>query len=193
MQWALLQVDAYILESGNMILNPSQDVVTSHMEKIIAYWEEYVRTFHNFLNEESLQIFVQPTIMGKQVEWSAGQAPNLYFLMNQDLKMLDDIEFIPYAIKFGYESVWKFLERFQPFRENFRDSCAMDINVIKNERDVFVLRSLCDKFVKQMESIEDIVSYQPMGLLFLCLLPFQELFRPQPRKLFDIIANVTPE
>lgn len=185
-------MDAYIVESGEMVLNPSEAVISSHLEKIVAYWEEYVRKFHNFLNDETLQIFVQPTIMGKVVEWSAGQAPNLYFLMNQDLKMLEDIEFIPYSIKFGYESVWKFLRRFQAFRDNFRDSCAMDINIIKNERDVLQFRQLCDRFVKQMESIEEIVSYQPLGLMFLCLLPFQELFRPLPRRLFDVVANVTP-
>lgn len=193
MQWALFQVDVYIAESGEMILNPGEEVLTSHFMKIVEYWEEYVRSFHNFLHDETLQIFVQPTIMGKPVEWSAGEAPNLYFLMNQDVKMLDDIAYIPYSIKFGYESVWKFLQRFQRFRNDFSECCAMDINLIKNERDVVKFRHLCGKFVEQMESIEGIVSYQPVGLLFLCLLPFQELFRPLPRKLFDVIANVTPE
>ncbi|KAJ8737519.1 hypothetical protein PYW08_000114 [Mythimna loreyi] len=192
-KWALFQVDAYIIASGDMVLNPSEEVVTSHFMKIVGYWEEYVRTFHNFLHDETLQIFVQPTIMGKLVEWSAGQSPNLYFLMNQDTKMLEDIAYIPYSIKFAYDSLWKFLHRFQSFRDNFRDSCSMDINLIKNERDVLKFRQLCEKFVKQMESIEEIVSYQPLGLLFLCLLPFQELFRPMPRKLFDVVANVTPD
>ncbi|KAJ8737210.1 hypothetical protein PYW07_000481 [Mythimna separata] len=192
-RWALFQVDAHIVESGELLLTPSEEVLTSHFMKIVAYWEEYVRTFHNFLHDESLQIFVQPTIMGKLVEWSAGQSPNLYFLMNQDTEMLDNIAYIPYAIKFAYDSMWKYLRRFQSFRENFREACAMDINLIKNERDVFKFRELCDRFVKQMEAVEEIVSYQPVGLLFLCLLPFQEIFRPLPRKLFDVVANVTPD
>lgn len=176
-----------------MELNPSEKIITTYIEKITGYWEEYVRTFHNYLNDDTLQIFVQPTIMGKLVDWSAGVSPNLYFLMNQDKEMLDDIAYIPYAIKFGYESVWKFLNRFRNYRENYRESCEMDINVIKNERDVMKFKQMCDKFVKQMESIEEVVSYQPLGLIFLCLSPFQELFRPQPRKLFDVVANTTPE
>lgn len=176
-----------------MTLNPSEKVISSYLEKITNYWEEYVRTFHNFLNDETLQIFVQPTIMGKPVDWSAGVSPNLYFLMNQDKQMLDDIVYIPYAIKFGYESVRRFLHRYQDFADNFRDSCAMDINLIKDERDVLAFKRMCETFVKQMESIEEVVSYQPLGLMFLCLSPFQEIFRPQPRKLFDVVASVTPE
>ncbi|PZC80020.1 hypothetical protein B5X24_HaOG215489 [Helicoverpa armigera] len=192
-KWALFQVDAYIKTSGEMELNPSEKVILTYFEKITNYWEEYVRTFHNFLNDDTLQIFVQPTIMGKQVDWSAGLSPNLYFLMNQDKDMLADIAYIPYSVKFAYESVWTFLERFKNFKDNFRDSCAMDINVIKEERDVFKFRKMCDTFVKQMESVENILPYQPLGMLFLCLSPFVELFRPQPRKLFDVVANTTPE
>ncbi|XP_026730807.1 dynein heavy chain 6, axonemal [Trichoplusia ni] len=192
-KWPLFQVDVYVKVSGQMTLNPSEKVISSYLEKITNYWEEYVRTFHNFLNDETLQIFVQPTIMGKPVDWSAGVSPNLYFLMNQDKQMLDDIVYIPYAIKFGYESVRRFLHRYQDFADNFRDSCAMDINLIKDERDVIAFKKMCETFVKQMESIEEVVSYQPLGLMFLCLSPFQEIFRPQPRKLFDVVASVTPE
>ncbi|RVE44268.1 hypothetical protein evm_011063 [Chilo suppressalis] len=192
-KWALFQVDAYVLQNGEVELNPSQKVISSYLEKITNYWDEYVRTFHNFLNEESLQIFVQPTIMGKQVEWSAGVTPNLYFLMNQDKTMLDDIAFIPHSVNFAYECVWTFLQRMQGFMENFKEAHEMDVDLIKAERDVAEFRKLCDKFNKQMESIEDVVSYQPLGLLFLCLCPFQELFRPQPRRLFDVVLNVTPD
>lgn len=167
--------------------------MTTYLEKITDYWDQYVRTFHNFLNEKILQVFVQPSIMGKQVEWSAGQSPNLYFLMNQDKKMMDDIAFIPHSIKSGFDSVWMFLERMKCFMNNFKDAHEMDTNIIKNERDVVQFRKLCEKFVKQMEEIEDVVSYQPLGMLFLCLCPFQELFRPQPKRLFDVILNTTPE
>ncbi|CAH0703556.1 unnamed protein product [Spodoptera exigua] len=192
-KWALFQVDAYILPSGEMELNPSEKVVTTYIEKITSYWEEYVRTFHNFLNDETLQIFVQPTIMGKPVDWSAGVSPNLYFLMNQDKDMLDDLAYIPYAIKYAYEVVWIFLARFQPYKDDYSKSCAIDINIIKQETDVFKFKEMCNEFVKQMESIENVLCYQPLGLLFLCLSPFQELFRPQPRKLFDVVALTTPE
>lgn len=192
-QWALFQVDAYVLPSGEIALNPSEKIVSSYLEKITNYWEEYVRTFHNFLNEKTLTIFVQPTIMGKQVDWSAGVSPNLYFLMNQDKKMLENIAFIPYSIKYAYECVWLFLNRMQSFTDNFKEAHEMDINIIKNERDVSMFRKLCEKFVKQMESIEDVVSYQPLGLIFLCLCPFQEVFRPQPKRLFDVVVTVTPE
>lgn len=192
-QWALFQVDAYILPSGEMELNPSEKVISTYIEKITGYWEEYVRTFHNFLNDETLQIFVQPTIMGKLVDWSAGVSPNLYFLMNQDKTMLDDIAFIPYSITHAYEAVWTFLKRYQTFRDDYRESCAMDLNIIKEERDVQKFKIMCDRFVHQMETVESVLCYHPLGLLFLCLSPFQELFRPQPRKLFDVVANVTPE
>ncbi|XP_026758308.2 dynein axonemal heavy chain 6 [Galleria mellonella] len=191
-KWALFQVDAYIQPNGQVELNPSEKVISSYVEKVTNYWDEYVRTFHNFLNEDSLQIFVQPTIMGKQVEWSAGVSPNLYFLMNQDKNMLADIAFIPFSIKNAYDSVWIFLQRMQGFMDNFREAHEMDINIIKQERDVNEFRKLCDRFNKQMESIEDVVSYQPLGLLFLCLCPFQELFRPQPKRLFDVVAVITP-
>lgn len=165
----------------------------SYLEKITSYWDEYVRTFHNYLNEETLQIFVQPTVMGKQVEWSAGVAPNLYFLMNQDKTMLADIAYIPQCLNDAYDSVWVFLRRMNGFMDNFKEAHDMDTNIIKQERDVNVFRKLCDKLNKQMESIEEVVSYQPLGLIFLCLCPFQELFRPQPRRLFDVVLNTTPE
>lgn len=193
LQWALFQVDAYVRPDGYIELNPSEHIVTTYIDRITSYWDEYVRTFHNFLNDESLKIFVQPTIMGKQVEWSAGVSPNLYFLMNQDKKMLDDIRFIPFAIKNGYDCVWLFLERMKSFVRNFKEAHDMDIELIRNERDVNEFRRLCDKLVKEMEAIEDVVSYQPLGVLFLCLSPFQELFRPQPRRLFDVILTTTPE
>ncbi|XP_022832877.1 dynein heavy chain 6, axonemal [Spodoptera litura] len=192
-KWALFQVDAYILPSGEMELNPSEKVISTYIEKITGYWEEYVRTFHNFLNDETLQIFVQPTIMGKLVDWSAGVSPNLYFLMNQDKPMLDDIAYIPHSITYAYEVVWTFLARYQAYRDDYRESCAMDLDLIKEERDVLKFKTMCDRFVQQMESVENVLCYQPLGLLFLCLTPFQELFRPQPRKLFDVVANVTPE
>ncbi|XP_047524724.1 dynein axonemal heavy chain 6 [Pieris napi] len=192
-KWALFQVDAYVKPSGKIELNPSEKVISSYMEKITDYWEEYVRTFHNFLNEETLQIFVQPTIMGKQVEWSAGQSPNLYFLMHQDKKMLADLNFIPQCIRDGFDAVWIFLKRMNKFMNSFREANEIDVNIIRQERNVEVFKKLCDKFVKQMEEIEDVVSYQPLGLIFLCLCPFQELFRPQPRRLFDVVQTTTPD
>lgn len=163
------------------------------MEKITNYWDEYVRTFHNFLNEETLQIFVQPTVMGKQMDWSAGQSPNLYFLMNQDKAMISDIQFIPDSLHQSFENVWTFLQRMNTFVQNFKDACDMDTNLIKNERDVNEFRKLCTELVRQMDEIEEVVSYQPLGLLFLNICPFQELFRPQPRRIFDVVNNVTPE
>lgn len=186
-------MDAYVLPNGEVELNPSQKIISSYMENVTAYWDEYVRAFHNYLNDETLQVFVQPTIMGKKVDWSAGASPNLYFLMNQDKTMLDNIAFIPKSIEIGYESVWMFLNRMKDFMDNFKEACDIDINIIKEERDYVVFKMLCEKFVKQMEEIEEVVSYQPLGLVFLCLSPFQELFRPQPRRLFDVILNTTPE
>lgn len=163
------------------------------MDKITSYWDEYVRKFHNFLNEDSLQIFVQPTIMGKQVEWSAGQSPNLYFLMNQDKSLLQDIAFIPHSIKYGYECVNLFLQRMNFLMDNFKDAHETDIEEMKKIREIDAFRKLCEKFVKQLEAIEELVSYQPLGIIFLCLLPFQEQFKPMPRKLLDVIVGVTPE
>ncbi|CAH4038360.1 unnamed protein product [Pieris brassicae] len=192
-KWALFQVDAYVMPSGKIELNPSEKIISSYMEKITDYWEEYVRTFHNFLNEETLQIFVQPTIMGKQVEWSAGQSPNLYFLMHQDKKMLADLNFIPQCIRDGFEAVWIFLRRMNKFMNSFREANEIDVNIIRQERNVEVFKKWCDKFVKQIEEIEEVVSYQPLGLIFLCLCPFQELFRPQPRRLFDVVQTTTPD
>ncbi|XP_063373463.1 dynein axonemal heavy chain 6 [Cydia amplana] len=192
-KWALFQVDAYILPNGEFVLNPSEEIVFTHLEKITNWWDECVRTFHNYLNEETLQIFVQPTIMGKQVEWSAGVAPNLYFLMNQDKDMLADIVFIPNAIRSAYANAEKFLQRMVPFMKNFKEAIEMDTDIIKNERDLEAFRKLADSLNKQMELIEDVVSYQPLGLIFLCLSPFQEQFRPQPRRLFDVISVTTPD
>lgn len=131
--------------------------------------------------------------MGKQVEWSAGVSPNLYFLMNQDKKMLEDIAFIPACIVEGYEVIWKFLGRMKYFTDNFRDANDMDTNLIKEERNVMAFKKMCDQFMKQMDQIEEVVPYQPLGLFFLCLSPFQELFRPQPRRLFDVVVTTTPE
>lgn len=193
MQWALFQVDAYIQADGTVELKPSEDIISCYMEKIANYWQENVRSFHNFLNDDTLQMFVQPTIMGKQVEWSAGVSPNLYFLMNQDKAMLDDIAYIPHSVKYGFECVKKFLRRMHGFMDNYREACAMDVNIIKAERDTNEFKRLCEHFNKQMTSIEEVVTYQPLGMLFLCLSPFQELFRPQPKKLFDVVATVTPE
>ncbi|XP_053624487.1 dynein axonemal heavy chain 6 isoform X1 [Plodia interpunctella] len=192
-KWALFQVDAYVQVNGQVELNPSQKVMMTYLERITNYWDQYVRTFHNFLNEESLQIFVQPTIMGKQVEWSAGVSPNLYFLMNQDKQMLDDIAFIPFSIQNAYDCVWVFLRRMNDFMDNFREAHEMNTDDIKQERDTVQFRFLCEKFNKQMNDIEDVVSYQPLGLIFLCLCPFQELFRPQPRRLFDVVTTTTPD
>ncbi|XP_037299908.1 dynein heavy chain 6, axonemal isoform X2 [Manduca sexta] len=192
-KWALFQIDAFVEPSGEVILNPSEKVMSTYVEKITSYWDEYVRTFHNFLNEPTLEIFVQPTVMGKQVEWSAGVSPNLYFLMNQDKQMIEDIAFIPSAIKNGFDNVWIFLRRLQGFMDSFKEANELDLNIIKNERDINEFRKLCEKLVKQMESIEEVVCYQPLGILFLCLSPFQELFRPQPRRLFDVVLNVTPD
>ncbi|KAG7313008.1 hypothetical protein JYU34_000085 [Plutella xylostella] len=192
-QWALFQVDAYVLPTGEVELNPSEKVISEYMDKITSYWDEFVRTFRNYLNDEGLQIFVQPTIMGKQVDWSAGVAPNLYFLMQQDKQLLDDIEFIPLSIKLAYESVGVFLGRMQGFMENFRDAHEKDVEEIRRERDLAVFRALAEQYIRQMDQIEELVSYQPLGLLFLSLAPFQELFRPQPRRLLDVITNVTPE
>lgn len=189
----MFQLDAYVLPSGEIDLNPNQEVITTYMEKITNYWAEYVRKFHNFLNEDSLQIFVQPTVMGKMVEWSAGESPNLYFLMNQDKTMLDDIAFIPYSHAYGYECVWLFLERMGSFMDAYREACEMDLEIIRQERDVNEFRKLCNKLNAQMDAIEEVVTFQPLGLMFLNLSPFQELFRPMPRKLFDVVVTVTPE
>ncbi|XP_049884905.1 dynein axonemal heavy chain 6 [Pectinophora gossypiella] len=192
-KWALFQVDAYVLPSGEVELNPSGEIISTYMEKMTTYWDEYVRNFQNFLNEETLQIFVQPTIMGKLVEWSAGESPNLYFLMNQDKQMLDDIEFIPYAHSHGYECVWMFLTRMQCFMDHYREAHEIDVEDIKKERDVNEFKKLCEKLMKQIAVIEEVIPYQPLGLIFLSLCPFQELFRPQPRRLFEVVVNVTPE
>lgn len=189
----MFQIDTYVLPSGEVELNPSEELIETYMERITSYWDEYVRTFHNFLNEDSLQIFVQPTIMGKQVEWSAGVSPNLYFLMNQDQKMLDDIAFIPFATKHGFECIAIFLQRMQGFMDNFREAHEIDVEEIKQVRDVNEFKVLCEKFIKQMEQIEEVVTFQPLGIVFLNLSPFQEMFRPQPKRLFDVIVNVTPE
>lgn len=189
----MFQVDVYVVPSGEIVLNPSEKILLSYLTKITDYWDEYVRGFHNYLNDDTLQIFVQPHIMGKQMEWTAGNAPNLYFLMNQDTTMMDDIAFIPQSIIYGYECLWKFLNRMQVFMDNFKEAHEWDIEIIKNERDVLEFKKLCEKFMKQMELIEEVVSYQPLGILFVSVCPFQELFRPQPRRLFDVILNVTPE
>ncbi|XP_045784195.1 dynein axonemal heavy chain 6 [Maniola jurtina] len=192
-KWALFQVDASVLPSGETELNPSEDVISSYLQKITDYWDEYVRTFHNYLNDETLQIFVQPSIMGKQMEWTAGESPNLYFLMNQDKAMLSDIQFISQVPHDAYEKVWTFLQRMRRFMDNFREAHEIDVNIIKDERDVNAFRKLCSELVKQMEDIEDVVSFQPLGLIFLNLSPFQELFRPQPRRLFEVVNSTTPD
>lgn len=186
-------MDAYVLPSGETQLNPSEDIIYSYMTKITDYWDEYVRNFHNYLNDETLQIFVQPTVMGKQMEWTAGESPNLYFLMNQDKAMLSDIQFIGRVPHEAYDNVWLFLRRMKRFMDNFKEAHEIDLNIIRNERDVNEFRKLCNGLVKQMEEIEDVVSYQPLGLIFLNLTPFQELFRPQPRKLFEVVNSTTPE
>ncbi|CAH2210825.1 jg216, partial [Pararge aegeria aegeria] len=191
--WALFQVDAYVLPTGEVELKPSENIICSYMQKITDYWDEYVRNFHNYLNDETLQIFVQPTIMGKQMEWTAGESPNLYFLMNQDKSLLNDIQLISLVNHDAYDKVWIFLGRMKRFMDNFREAHEIDVNIIKNERDVNAFRKLCTELAKQMDEIEEVVSFQPLGLIFLNLCPFQELFRPQPRKLFEVVNSTTPE
>ncbi|KAJ2954382.1 hypothetical protein O0L34_g2646 [Tuta absoluta] len=192
-KWALFQVDTYVEPTGEVELNPSPDLISHYMTLITNYWDEYVRTFQNYLHDETLQIFVQPHIMGKQVEWSAGETPNLYFLMNQDKKMLEDMAYIPYSHTHAYECVWTFLGRLQCFMDNYREAHEIDVETIKQERDINEFKKLCNKLMRQIEMIEEVVSYQPLGVIFLSLCPFQELFRPQPRRLFEVVVNVTPE
>lgn len=114
------------------------------------------------------------------------------YILNQDKDMLEDRKFLMDFFVDGYGSVVKYLERFKQIWLLYKEDVETDINVLKENRELSILKTLCVRYRDEIKLNERISSYQTLGVIFLCLLPMKEKLIAQPSHLFHILAQETP-
>ncbi|XP_076764569.1 dynein heavy chain at 16F [Xylocopa sonorina] len=185
-------VDLLILPSSEIVTDPSVSIFRFVIRTIQQMWEENLYAIKPLLSDPFFHSFTRPMINHKIEDRVCGNPPEVQDILKQDP--------ITYAFKAELEDILeknfdcmkRYCQRFNEIQQFYHEDMIFDENIIRDNRDCKLFRQWSIRYKKELDLINTIIDFQPLGLFFIQVERFKNAAEIAPRGKLGVIEAVMP-
>ncbi|KAL7743998.1 hypothetical protein ACLKA6_001232 [Drosophila palustris] len=174
-------------------VEPLEDVLKLIFQRITGLILETVLDIPPFTTDSEFTQYTQPSIMGRQEECLYQSAPDLTFLLKQDVRFNFNRKNVFVLMHTAYEMAHLYTARFRTIRENYEIDATTDPEDLSTERDLTALRNYCDRYCNNLRALDGILDHVFLGLLKLGQSGFKDAVTPVCQRLQNVLAIYLPQ
>ncbi|XP_030566728.1 dynein heavy chain 6, axonemal [Drosophila novamexicana] len=174
-------------------VEPLEEILRLIFQRITGLILETVLDIQPFTTDAEFTQYTKPSIMGRQEECLYQSAPELTFLLKQDVTFNFNRKNIFVLIRTAYEMARLYTERFNDIRENYEIDATTDPEDLSSERDLTALRNYCDRYCNNVRALDGILDHVFLGLLKLGQSGFKDAVTPVCQRLQSVLAVYLPQ
>ncbi|XP_001850815.2 dynein heavy chain 6, axonemal [Culex quinquefasciatus] len=182
-----------LLQPNTIGVDPSRDIAASFLVQICSMVVECTRGVERFQSDPYFTIFTEPVIMGRKEDRLCGNPPSFNFIIDNDLDLSRNIEFIHLSINEAFDAVEQYIVQFDKIRENYQQALQMDRNLIRDETNLNKLKAFCERYNAEMAELENIQESKRLGLLQVKQATFREEIIPVCQELLSVLDETLPK
>lgn len=110
--------------------------------------------------------------------------------MKQDLLMLDLKNKLANILETNFNAISRYCQRFNEIKEFYYEDIKFDENIIRNNKQCYMFRKWYIRYKQEIDSINRIVNYQPLGIFLIQLDRYKNTILCAPRNKKNIIDAV---
>uniref|UniRef100_A0A1B6CU24 AAA+ ATPase domain-containing protein n=1 Tax=Clastoptera arizonana TaxID=38151 RepID=A0A1B6CU24_9HEMI len=175
-----------------LVLNPTYNTFLNTFTNLINNFEYISVGVPDLLSDPFFDPFTKPIICGRQEDRLCGIAPDLQFVLNDDVEIQNMKKSIMWQLHKNFDALFMYIDHFKYVHKFYTEDKNLNINTITEQTDLEQLRALLDRYHKEKEDVLKIVENQALGAFLLLLEPFKEQISPVPSKLLEITENTLP-
>ncbi|CAL7933549.1 unnamed protein product [Xylocopa violacea] len=185
-------VDLLILPSSEIVADPSVNIFRFVIKTIQQMWEENIYAIKPLLSDPFFHSFTRPMINHKIEDRICGNPPEVQDILKQDpisyaLKAeLEDI------LERNFDAMKRYCQRFNEIKQFYHEDMSFDENIIRDNRDCKLFREWSIRYKKELDLINTIIDFQPLGLFFIQVERFKNAAAIAPRGKLGVIEAVMP-
>ncbi|KAK9882562.1 hypothetical protein WA026_022190 [Henosepilachna vigintioctopunctata] len=182
----------FFLKPNSLKVDPSLEIATQTFKQLLGMWRDHSTAIKSFVGDVAFSVFTSPTINGKTEDRICGYGPTLHFYLTCDEEMEESIEHFYDLIKTNYESVQEYCDRFIDLMTFYTEDMATEDDTVKDERSLETFRSWLERYHYEIETIENIVDHQNLGLYRVDLTYLKQTALPAPSRLLALVEHTFP-
>lgn len=181
-----------VLKPDKVETDPSRDVTLYVIGQMIDLFWEAIHNVKPFQSTEKFKLFTEPSIVGHQEECLYKSPASIDFMLAINSNLNRNKKSIITIINLAYDKVEVYIKRFEPIRKAYKEDLDMDREQLRQEKDLDLLISYCERYTKEMFSLDGLLPEMNLGLLKLKQGTFRDTILPTCQELLNILEEHLP-
>ncbi|KAG5682932.1 hypothetical protein PVAND_012250 [Polypedilum vanderplanki] len=182
-----------VLKPDKIEVDPSKDVCLYVIGQMFDLFYEAVHNFTAFQGGAKFRLFTEPSIVGHQEDRLYNVVQSIDFILEHNAGLTNNKKSIINIINIAYDKIEIYIKRFDHIKEQYKQDLAMNKEHLNNEKDLDQLIDYCDRFTREMESLDGILPEINLGLILLRQGTFKEKIIPRCKELLSILEEHLPK
>ena len=183
------------LKNSQLVFFPDKHRFIRETEKVLNSFLEAVGSVGSLTQREECRPFTAPQFNDRPPEqFDIGEGLDLKQMMQDDTKYTDLVDTIKETMAAGFETVNRYSQQFQPFREMYLTNVETDArSFVREDGDLGPFVEAIKKFQSQTDDIAKLKEDEKVGLLNIDTRKLKEVIAPAPTKCLQEIHELLPE
>lgn len=96
-------------------------------------------------------------------------------------------------LRTNFYAMSRYCQRFDEIKKFYNEDMKFDEDVIRNNKQCNLFRNWCIRYKREIEIIDKVIQYQPLGIFIVQLERFKNATLNAPRSKKEIIEFIMPE
>ncbi|XP_076676367.1 dynein heavy chain at 16F [Andrena cerasifolii] len=185
-------VDLVILQSADIVLDPTVDILRFILKTIQIMWEENLFVIKPLLSDPFFHSFTRPMINHKIEDRISGNPPEIQQVLRQDSLLEALKEELQEVLNKNFNAAARYVRRFEEIRQFYYEDLMFDENIIRDNRDLKLFREWSTRYRRELDLIDKVYNFQPLGIFLVQLERFKTAAEIAPRGKIGVIEAVMP-
>ncbi|XP_076248728.1 dynein heavy chain at 16F [Calliopsis andreniformis] len=191
-QFPYFLVDLIILPSSEIMMDPTEEIFRFVIQTIQIMWEENLFAIKPLLSDPYFYSFTRPMINHKIEGHISGNPPDIQDILKQDPKLKAlKFELVEILDK-NFDAIKRYCRRFDGIKQFFYEDVTFDEDIIRDNRDCKLFREWSIRYRQELELIDKVINFQPLGIFLIQLERFKSAAEVAPRGKIGVIEAVLP-
>ncbi|XP_047348170.1 dynein axonemal heavy chain 6 [Vespa velutina] len=185
-------IDLLISVKKGIHMNPSENKFQDAFKTLEKTWEENLHAIKPLLSDPFFYTFTRPVINRKIEKKICGEPPEILTVLSMDPSLKTLKAELTTILNDNIDSVKRYWKRFQIIYDFYLEDMEFEENIIRDNIECRLFRKWCIRYQNELNIIDKIVDYQPLGIFYIQLQNFKKAAALAPEGKRFVIEAVMP-
>nr|XP_050848639.1 dynein axonemal heavy chain 6 [Vespula vulgaris] len=185
-------IDLVISVKKGILMSPSENKFLETFKTLEKMWEENLHAIKPLLSDPFFYTFTRPMINHKIEKKICGEPPQILTVLSMDPSLKNLKTELMTILNNNIDSVKRYCQRFQTIYDFYLEDMQFNENIIRDNLECQLFRKWCVRYQDELNIINKIIDYQPIGIFYVQLQNFKKAaaFAPEGKRF--VIEAVMP-